>query len=254
MSRQNPNGAPKVILTESLCACVAHGLSKWPIVFAAPFWSLRRRSQAASDHRLVALDSDPPIPTPVRAPLVKRGFRAPRRRSPPRPPFSAIQTHFAPLPNPHSRNPRWRVRFQRNATPPPLAPPGFRQLLSRSRCIRGFRTASTNVFGCYAGRWSPHFFIRVTNVVGFTPRSSAAPSAPLIFQFVLCRAARRFSRSRRCSSGSVRISGWLPVASRVERRGGECLPGRSKSSAPPRETMTARSITFRSSRMLPGQS
>jgi hypothetical protein len=34
------------------------------------------------------------------------------------------------------------------------------------------------------GRRRPHFFIRVTNVVGFTPRSSAAPSAPLILQFV----------------------------------------------------------------------
>ena len=35
-----------------------------------------------------------------------------------------------------------------------------------------------------AGRISPIFFIRESNVVGFTPNSSAAPSAPLIFQSV----------------------------------------------------------------------
>src|SRR5438552_15826076 len=40
-----------------------------------------------------------------------------------------------------------------------------------------------------AGRFSPIFFIRESNVVGFTPRSSAAPSAPLIFQLALSRTA-----------------------------------------------------------------
>src|SRR5436309_13933355 len=57
-----------------------------------------------------------------------------------------------------------------------------------------------------AGRFSPIFFIRESNVVGFTPRSSAAPSAPLIFQLALSRTAARFSRSRCSISGSVRNS------------------------------------------------
>src|SRR6267378_6418412 len=55
-----------------------------------------------------------------------------------------------------------------------------------------------------AGRLSPIFFTRESKVVGFTPKSSAAPSAPLIFQSVFCRTRRRFSRSRRCISGSVK--------------------------------------------------
>src|SRR6266496_4415878 len=57
-----------------------------------------------------------------------------------------------------------------------------------------------------AGRFSPIFFIRESKVVGFTPKSSAAPSAPLIFQLALSRTAARFSRSRSSISGSVRNS------------------------------------------------
>src|SRR6266446_6108153 len=56
-------------------------------------------------------------------------------------------------------------------------------------------------------RFRPIFFIRESNVVGFTPRSSAAPSAPLIFQPALSRITTRFSRSRWSISASVRNSG-----------------------------------------------
>ena len=45
--------------------------------------------------------------------------------------------------------------------------------------------------------FSPIFLMREIRVVGFTPRSSAAPSAPLIFQPVFCRTIHRLSRSRR---------------------------------------------------------
>jgi len=38
--------------------------------------------------------------------------------------------------------------------------------------------------GCGSCRFSPIFLIREIKVVGFTPKSSAAPSAPLIFQSV----------------------------------------------------------------------
>ena len=55
-------------------------------------------------------------------------------------------------------------------------------------------------------RFSPIFLIRESNVVGFTPRSSAAPSAPLIFQPVFSSTTSRLSRSSRSISGSVSYS------------------------------------------------
>src|SRR5437667_11244046 len=100
-----------------------------------------------------------------------------------------------------------------------------------------------------AGRFSPIFFIRESNVVGFTPRSSAAPSAPLIFQLAFSRTAPRFSRSRRSISVSVRNSGPAlspdsPDCDLDEGGGGaEFVTPRSKSSGPPRDIITARSIT-----------
>jgi hypothetical protein len=41
-----------------------------------------------------------------------------------------------------------------------------------------------------AGRFKPIFSIREIKVVGFSPKSSAAPSTPLIFQPVFCRTAK----------------------------------------------------------------
>ena len=58
-----------------------------------------------------------------------------------------------------------------------------------------------------AERLSPHFRMRESKVAGFTPSSSAAPSGPLTFQRVFWRASKRLSRSRRCNSALVRISG-----------------------------------------------
>src|SRR5882672_1224579 len=101
-----------------------------------------------------------------------------------------------------------------------------------------------------AGRFNPIFFIRESNVVGFTPRSSAAPSAPLIFQLAFSRTAPRFSRSRSSISVSVRnsrtvLSPDCPSCDLDEAGGGaEFVTGRSKSSASPREIITALSITF----------
>src|SRR2546425_6406883 len=89
-----------------------------------------------------------------------------------------------------------------------------------------------------AGRLSPIFFIRESNVVGFTPRSSAAPSAPLIFQLAFSRTAPRFSRSRRTISTSVRNSGpdlspGSPGCDLDEDgEGAEFVTARSKSSGP----------------------
>jgi len=99
-----------------------------------------------------------------------------------------------------------------------------------------------------AGRFSPIFFIRESKVVGFTPKSSAAPSPPLIVQsgflkhddevFALAPLHLRFGQKPRPPGCPLRAA-----QSDVER-GGESVTGRSKSSAPPREIITARSITF----------
>src|SRR2546422_5930893 len=90
-----------------------------------------------------------------------------------------------------------------------------------------------------SGLSKPHFFILEISVVGFTPRSSDAPSGPLIFQLALVRAAKRLSRSRRCSSASVKISdSCAPSAAVVGlvvgrgRGGGWAAMGRSKSRLP----------------------
>src|SRR5947207_15463623 len=47
-----------------------------------------------------------------------------------------------------------------------------------------------------AGLRIPSFFIRASSVVGFRPRSTAAPPFPLTFQQVCSRAFRMCSRSR----------------------------------------------------------
>src|ERR1700739_4823359 len=52
-----------------------------------------------------------------------------------------------------------------------------------------------------SGRIRPMLSIREIKVVGFIPKSSAAPSAPLIFQRVFCRTIKRVSRSRRAEFG-----------------------------------------------------
>jgi hypothetical protein len=57
------------------------------------------------------------------------------------------------------------------------------------------------------GRFKPSFSIREIKVVGLSPKSSAAPSTPLIFQLVLCKTTKIFSRARRRISDSVRYSG-----------------------------------------------
>src|SRR5271169_4919826 len=56
------------------------------------------------------------------------------------------------------------------------------------------------------GRLKPIFSIRELKLVGFTPKSSAAPSIPLIFQLAFSRTAKMFSRSRRRISASVGYS------------------------------------------------
>src|SRR5271166_3824184 len=99
-----------------------------------------------------------------------------------------------------------------------------------------------------AGRFRPIFSILEISVVGFTPKSSAAPLTPLIFQPVFRRTTKRFSRSRRCISGSVRYSHWAFSAfcgAKVIGSSDEPVTGRSNSRVPDRAKITARSMTFR---------
>jgi hypothetical protein len=104
-----------------------------------------------------------------------------------------------------------------------------------------------------AGRFKPIFSIRELKVVGFTPKSSAAPSTPLIFQLAFVRTAKMFSRSRRRISASVRYSGsaWSTSRGPKEVRSTEeAIPATSNSRAPPRAKITARSMTLRSGEFL----
>src|SRR5215471_20216004 len=107
---------------------------------------------------------------------------------------------------------------------------------SSYRFSRGLLGGRGSRAAIQAGLFRPIFPILEINVVGFTPKSSAAPSIPLIFQPVFSRTAKRFSRSRRCISESVRYSesdlspsrGVTGVGS-----GEESTVGRSNSKAPP---------------------
>ena len=105
------------------------------------------------------------------------------------------------------------------------------------------------------GRLKPIFSIRELRVVGFIPKSSAAPSIPLIFQLAFWRTAKMFSRSRRRISASVRYSGsaWSTSRGPKEPKSSEeAVAGTSNSRAPPRAKITARSMTLRSSRHVAG--
>jgi hypothetical protein len=85
-----------------------------------------------------------------------------------------------------------------------------------------------------AGRLKPIFSIREIKVVGFSPKSSAAPSTPLIFQLAFRKTTKRFSRSRRRISASVRYSGSTSSpSSKTKEFKSTPVAGKSKSSAPP---------------------
>src|SRR5215471_21422755 len=77
---------------------------------------------------------------------------------------------------------------------------------SSYRFSRGLLGGRGSRAAIQAGLFRPIFPILEINVVGFTPKSSAAPPIPLIFQPVFSRRAKRFSRSGRCISESVRNS------------------------------------------------
>src|SRR5437762_120805 len=126
---------------------------------------------------------------------------------------------------------------------------GIMTTTERLRVGRKLERAKTRAYEEAAGFFSPHLFIRESKVVGLTPRSSAAPSGPLIFQLAFSRITRRLSRSWRWSSASVRNSGCgASLAGAVDRAGkGWLATGNSKSSAPPRARIAARSITLRNS-------
>src|SRR5215469_13354521 len=117
------------------------------------------------------------------------------------------------------------------------------------------RTYTRDAYAPFDGFFRPIFAIREIKVEGLTPKSCAAPSAPLIFQPVFRRTARRFSRSWRRISGSVKYSGsgWF-TSIRSNEVGSDSFPGRSNFRAPPHAKITARSMTLRNSRILPGQS
>ena len=75
------------------------------------------------------------------------------------------------------------------------------------RTERIARRAIRTQDGPRSGFFKPHFSILEIKVVGFTPKSSAAPSGPLIFQLAASNASKRLSRSKRSSSASVRNLG-----------------------------------------------
>ena len=98
----------------------------------------------------------------------------------------------------------------------------------------------------------PSFFIFLYSVERFIPRRVAAPFGPPNTQPVSRRTPRMCSRS---ASARVAAAFFSPAASSAEARGEE-EGGRSPTgtwSERPGERMTARSITFCSSRTLPGQ-
>lgn len=115
------------------------------------------------------------------------------------------------------------------------------------------------------GRTMPSCFIRPRSVLGWRPRIFAAPCGPSMTQPDLSRAARMWFRVLDCrlSSGGVGpASAAVGLAlSEPDGVGGPAFAARaaaantsgSISSAGPLDRMTARSRTFSSSRMFPGQ-
>ena len=97
----------------------------------------------------------------------------------------------------------------------------------------------------------PSFFIRDRSVLGLIPSRAAAPSGPCIRPLVAASACRMWIRSL---SSSVTMTSWRATGA----TGAEHAPltGRSSSrisTTGPGLSTQARSITFCSSRMLPGQ-
>src|SRR6185295_15008933 len=94
------------------------------------------------------------------------------------------------------------------------------------------------------GRFIPNCFIRLRNVLGGIPKRTAAPSGPAMDQFVMvrvCKICRRSSSLRSAGGGA---------ATEVFCKSNRCSSIRNTGS---RERINARSITFSSSRTLPGQ-
>ena len=114
---------------------------------------------------------------------------------------------------------------------PDFAPPAS-IVLPAPEQNRGHSTGSCVLsIGCL----KPIFFMRENKVVGLTPKSSAAPSTPLILQPAFCSTAKRFSRSRRRISDSVRYSGsgrLPPCGSKGARSIEEPFTGRLAKCAP----------------------
>src|SRR5580698_4893272 len=123
--------------------------------------------------------------------------------------------------------------------------PGDNQLGGFGEHARKRRTTKRSVFRPYASILGfPFLFgmpsrrIAEYSVEEFIPRSRAAPAGPLIRQSVLERTETMCLRSASLSVGE----GILPA-----------LVGISRYNWPPLLTITACSMTFRNSRMLPGQ-
>ncbi len=116
----------------------------------------------------------------------------------------------------------------------------------------------------FPGRLSPSFRIRLRSVLGLMPKSLAAPRSPSIIQLVVASTASMWRRPASCSEPRVSVRADTPLASSpiFESRPVTSLPadgeaGARNSSARtnvlPGDRITARSITFCNSRMLPGQ-
>jgi hypothetical protein len=97
---------------------------------------------------------------------------------------------------------------------------------------------------------------RDRSVVGFMPSSAAAPSLPYTWPLHRLKARSMLARSISLIWVSVK-TGAASSSARpaVGFAGSRCLASpSSNSSLPPRERIKARSMTFCSSRILPGQS
>ena len=109
------------------------------------------------------------------------------------------------------------------------------------------RTGSSSF--CYLGFSTPSAFMRDASVVGLIPSSSAVPSSPDILPLV-SKAASIFSRSR--ASRTVSVKGIFIDSSPVDSSAiipvSNFFPDKLNCKRLPWLTMSARSITFCSSR------
>src|SRR5438552_18287228 len=149
--------------------------------------------------------------------------------------------------------------------------PGAEQRLDVSEFSRGYVGGAEAVGPAHApergARTMPSFFMRLRSVLGWRPKTFAAPRGPSITQSDFSRAVRMWFRvlDSRLSSGGVGPTPVAPGPSLAELDGleGPSFAARvaiteantsgSSSSVGPFDRITARSRIFSNSRIFPGQ-